>query len=237
MNKKQLKENFSNLNIKTWAEEDRPREKLLLKGREALSDAELIAILIGSGTKSMSAVELGKLILRDYDNHLHKLAQSSVKDLMKFKGMGEAKAITIAAALELGRRRKEQEPVINPKITGSADVYEMMKPHLLDLQVEEVWLLLTNRGMQLIKKLRLSSGGVSGSVVDTKVIFKHALENLASGLILVHNHPSGTLKASNEDIKITNQVKEAGKILEVPLLDHIIFTNNGYLSFADEGMM
>lgn len=174
------------LDIKKWAEEDRPREKLLLKGKSSLSDAELIAILIGSGTASLSAVDLSKQILQHTANNLNDLAKLSVKDLMKFKGIGEAKAISIVAALELGRRRKEVEHLKKPKITSSTDAYEYMKAHLLDLSHEEFWVILLNRANKVIQCKQISSGGVSGTVADPKMIFKIALEELSSSIILVH---------------------------------------------------
>lgn len=225
------------LDIKKWAEEDRPREKLLLKGKSSLSDAELIAILIGSGTASLSAVDLSKQILQHTANNLNDLAKLTVKDLMKFKGIGEAKAISIVAALELGRRRKEVEHLKKPKITSSTDAYEYMKAHLLDLSHEEFWVILLNRANKVIQCKQISSGGVSGTVADPKMIFKSALEELSSSIILVHNHPSGNLKPSQADITLTKKLKEAGKVLEIPVLDHIIFTDENYYSFADENMM
>jgi DNA repair protein RadC len=225
------------LNIKSWSPEDRPREKLLLKGTPALSDAELVAILIGSGTPKMSAVELSKKILLQGNNNLNELARLSVKDLMKIKGIGEAKAITIVAALELGRRRKEQDPEEKPKITSSKDAFDLLKGDLMDLPKEEFWVLLLNRANRVTKKKRVSEGGVSGTVADPKIIFKLALEELASGIIVAHNHPSGNLQASQSDIDLTRKLKEAGKFLEIQLLDHIIIANQKYLSFADEGMI
>jgi DNA repair protein RadC len=227
----------NHLGIKNWAEEDRPREKMLLKGRAALSDAELLAILIGSGTRELSAVDVCKNILFQNNNDLNQLAKLSIKDLMKQKGIGEAKAISIVAALELGRRRKDTDKVEQVKIQSSATVYDLMKPHLLDLNNEEFWILLLNRGNMVMKKHQVSFGGVSGTVVDPKIIFKIALENLASGIILVHNHPSGQLRPSEADLRITKQLKAAGDVLEIKVLDHIIFTNESYLSFADEGLM
>lgn len=225
------------LNILSWAEEDRPREKLLLKGKAALSDAELIGILIGSGTRSISAVDLSKLILKEVGNNLNELAKCSVKDLQKFKGIGEAKAIAIVSALELGRRRKESQYLEKPKITCSQDAYEVIKPELLDLPYEAFWILLLNRANQVIKKSQISSGGISGTVADPKIIFKTALDNMCSAIILVHNHPSGNLKPSTADINLTKKLKEAGDLLEIPVLDHIIFSDNGYLSFSDEGLL
>jgi len=225
------------LTIKHWAEEDRPREKLLLKGKASLSDAELIAIIIGSGTPSMSAVEVAKQILNSTGNDLNALARLSVKDLMKFKGIGEAKAINIISALELGRRKKETESKSKIKIGASGDVHLLMKPHLSDLQHEEFWVVLLSRNNSVLKKQQISSGGVSGTVADPKIIFKMALEELASGIILVHNHPSGNLKPSEADISLTKKIKSAGQALEIAVLDHVIFTDNGYFSFADQGIL
>ena len=227
----------TSLKISHWAEEDRPREKLLLKGKAALSDAELIGILIGSGTVSLSAVDVSKLILKEVNNDLNDLARLSVDDLKKFRGIGEAKAITIVSALELGRRRKEAEPLKKTRISCSGDVFELMKPHLLDLNHEEFWIILLNRANLVIKKIPVSSGGVSGTIADPKLIFKPALENLASGVILVHNHPSGNIRPSEADINLTRKLKSAGAFLEIPVLDHLIFTNSGYYSFADEGQL
>lgn len=223
--------------ILSWAEEDRPREKLLLKGKAALSDAELIAILIGSGTRELSAVDLSKVILQKAANNLNELAKLSIKDLMKVKGIGEAKAISIIAALELGRRRKESEVVRRPRISSSRDAYEQIQPYLLDLPHEEFWLLLLNRANEVIKPVQVSQGGVSGTVADPKIIFKFAIENLSSAIILVHNHPSGNLKPSEADKELTRRLSSAGKLLEIPVLDHLIFTDGGYLSFADEGIL
>ncbi|HNP18078.1 MAG TPA: DNA repair protein RadC [Fulvivirga sp.] len=229
--------NSGYLGIKSWAEEDRPREKLLLKGKASLSEAELIGILIGSGTSSISAVDLAKQILNGSDNNLNELARLSVKDLTKYKGIGEAKAISIVAALELGRRRKDTESIKKPKITSSSDVYNLVKSDLLDLSHEEFWVLLLTRNNQVIKKQLISSGGVSGTVADPKLIFKSALEELASSIILIHNHPSGNLKPSDQDVKLTKKMVEAGRTLEIPVIDHVIFTNESYFSFADEGIL
>ncbi|MDH5367391.1 MAG: DNA repair protein RadC [Cyclobacteriaceae bacterium] len=226
-----------NLTIKNWAEEDRPREKLMLKGKASLSDAELIAIIIGSGTPSISAVEVAKLILNGVGNDLNALAKLSVKDLMKFKGIGEAKAINIISALELGRRKGDTESKAKTKITSSDDVFLLMKPHLTDLSHEEFWVILLSRNNTVLKKQQISSGGVSGTVADPKIIFKLALEELASGIILVHNHPSGNLKPSEADKSLTTKMKKAGHALEISVLDHLIFTDNGYFSFADEGIL
>ncbi len=225
------------LNIKSWAEDDRPREKLFLKGRQALSDAELIAILIGSGNREESAVELSKRILNSASNNLSELGKLSVSDLMNFKGIGDAKAISIIAALELGRRRKETETVKRDKITCSKDVFDIMQPFMLDLPHEEFWLLNLSRSNAVIKKELISRGGVSGTVVDTKMIFKSGVENLASSIIICHNHPSGNLKPSDADIRITKNIKEAGRVMDIQLFDHVIITESGYYSFNDEGML
>ncbi|MDO9186062.1 MAG: DNA repair protein RadC [Bacteroidia bacterium] len=222
--------------IKSWAEEDRPREKLLDKGRHMLTEAELIAILIGSGSKDETAVELSKRILLSVDNNLNNLGKLTVQELNQFKGIGDAKAISIIAALELGRRRKETETVKREKIITSKDAFEIMKPSMMDLPHEEFWLIMLNRANLVIKKELISRGGVSGTVVDTKIIFKTAIGNHASSIIICHNHPSGNLKPSDADIKITKNIKEAGKIMEIPLLDHLIITDNGFYSFADEGL-
>lgn len=225
------------LTIKSWSPEDRPREKLLLKGKSALSDAELIAILLGSGTASLSAVELAKKILWNANSDINALAGLSVKDLTKFKGIGEAKAITIVAALELGRRRKASGPYEKPKIIGSRDAYELLKSDLLDIQHEEFWIILVNRAGRMISKKQVSQGGVAGTVADPKIIFKTAVEALASGIILAHNHPSGNLSASPSDMNLTKKLKEAGKLLEIQVLDHIILAGHKYFSFADEGLL
>lgn len=225
------------LNIKNWSPEDRPREKLVMKGTGALSDAELIAILIGTGTTKITAVELARQMLQHVNNDLHSLARLTVKDLMKIKGIGEAKAITIVAALELGRRRKELEPEAKPKITSSKDAFELLRGDLMDLPKEEFWVLLLNRANRVITKRRISEGGVSGTVADPKIIFKLALEELASGVIVAHNHPSGNLSASQQDIDLTRKLKEGGKLLEIQLLDHIIVAGTRYYSFADNGQV
>ncbi len=231
------KHNNPSLSIKNWAEADRPREKLLLKGKSTLSDAELIGILIGSGTRTLSAVDVAKIILQEYNHDLNKLARLSVKELMKFKGIGEAKAITIVSALELGRRKKETERVAKPFIRSSEDAYEYLKPDLLDQIHEEFWIILLKRNNEIIKKIRVSAGGVSGTVVDAKIIMKHALEELASSIILVHNHPSGNKKPSQADLNITRKLKRAGEVMDIPITDHIIFTDDGFYSFSDESVL
>ena len=225
------------LNIKSWAAEDRPREKLVLKGKGSLSDAELIAILLGTGTSKLSAVDLAKNILQSVNNDLNELGRLTVKDLMKIKGIGEAKAITIISALELGRRRKDFQAKEKPKIAGSLDVFEILKADLLDIPHEAFWILLLNRANRVIKKHQISQGGVAGTVADPKIIFKIAVEELASGIILAHNHPSGNLNASQADIDLTKKLKESGKLLDIQVLDHLIIAGKKYFSFADEGLM
>jgi len=230
--------NYSNnISIKDWADDDKPREKLLIKGKGSLSDAELIAILIASGNREESAVELSKRILQSLGNNLNRLAKLSVNDLIKFKGIGEAKAISIIASLELGRRRRTAGVLEKAKIGGSKDAFQILQLKLEDLPHEEFWLMLLNRANKVIDTKLVGRGGVSSTVVDSKVIFSFALESLASGIILGHNHPSGNLKPSNSDIRLTKKIVDAGKIMEVPVLDHIIVGDNDYFSFADEGLI
>jgi len=225
------------LNIKSWDVEDRPREKLLLKGKENLSNSELIAILIGSGNKELSAVDLSKHILQSSDNNLDELGRLDIKSLMEFKGIGEAKALSIIAALELGRRRQGQASSKQTKITSSRDAAIIFQAQLADLPHEEMWLLLLNRGNKVISKTKISQGGISGTVADIKLIMKTILDNRASAVILCHNHPSGNLKASQADIKLTRQINEACTIMDIQLLDHIIVAKTGYLSLSDEGIL
>ncbi|MCP4460282.1 MAG: DNA repair protein RadC [Cytophagales bacterium] len=225
----------TNLSIKQWAEEDRPREKLLLKGRSNLTEAELIGILIGSGTKAISAVDLAKQILAKVNNNLNELAKLTVKDLMKFNGIGEAKSIIIVSALELGRRRKSEEPEKKMKLVSSKQIYELIRADLSDLKHEEFWIVLLKRNSELIKKIRISSGGVAGTVADTKIIFNHAIAELASSVILIHNHPSGELRPSRDDVNFTKQIVEAGRLMDIGVIDHLIYTDGGYYSFADAG--
>lgn len=223
--------------ITKWAEEDKPREKLILKGKSALSDAELIGILLGSGNRDLSAVDLAKIILNDVGNDLNRLAKFTVKDLQKFNGIGEAKAISIISALELGRRRKESTIIQKPRIRTSNQVFEYLKPMMLDLLHEEFWVIFLSRSGSVLKHERISTGGISGTVVDVRIVMKLAIDQSASSIILAHNHPSGNLEASSQDKQLTKQLKEAGKIMQVSVIDHLIFTNDGYLSFADEGIM
>jgi DNA repair protein RadC len=221
------------LNIKSWAEEDRPREKFSLKGKNALSDAELIAILIGSGSKTLTAVELAKQILNSVDNDLNRLAKLNIPELMKYKGMGEAKSITIAAALELGRRRKESDKNTVPTLKSSHEVYEYIKPYLQDLSHEEMWLISMNRAMKPKNMHKVGMGGVGSVAADVKIILKKALEDLATSIIIIHNHPSGQLFPSKHDINFTSQLKAACFMLDITLSDHLIFTDSGYFSFSD----
>lgn len=223
--------------IKGWSPEDRPREKLLLKGIPSLSEAELIAILIGSGTANFSAVEVARKILQYGNNNLNDLARLSVKDLTKIKGIGEAKAITIVAALELGRRRKEASQEEKSRIVSSKDAFDHLKGDFMDLPHEEFWMLMVNRAHRVIKKKRVSGGGVSGTVADPKIIYKMALDELASGIVVAHNHPSGNMLASTQDLQLTRKLKDAGKLLDIQLLDHLIICNDKYLSFTDEGLL
>ena len=227
----------TNFSIKYWAEDDQPREKLMLKGKQILSDAELIAILIGSGNRSESAVELSKRILASTSNNLNALGKLSVKQLTTFKGIGEAKAISIVAALELGRRRRMEETYELQKITCSKAVFEIMQPIIGELPHEEFWVLYLNNSNKVIYKSQISKGGITGTVVDIRIVFKWALEHNATSIILTHNHPSGKLAASEADKQITQKIKLAGQQLDIPILDHIIITENDYLSFADEGIL
>ncbi len=232
-----MEETAGAFSIKYWAEDDKPREKLMLKGKAALSDAELIAILIGSGSRNESAVELSKRILKSVDNNLNALGKLSTQQLMNFKGIGEAKAVTIAAAAELGRRRREEEGMDLKKITSSKAVYEIMQPLIGELPHEEFWVLYLNNSNKVIYKSQLSKGGITGTVVDVRLAFKLALEHNATAMILVHNHPSGVLQASDADKQTTRQMKQAGHSLSINILDHVIVTEKSYLSFADDGIL
>jgi|TARA_B110000459_G_C16625649_1_gene505403 DNA repair protein RadC len=230
-------EYIKNLNIKAWAEADRPREKLALKGKSTLSDAELVAILIGSGNKNETAVELSKKILTSINNDLNQLGKLTIAYLIKFNGIGEAKAISIIAALELGRRRKTADVDKRPKVNSSKDAYNSISPLLSDLQHEEFWIIYLNRNNEILKQENISKGGVSGTIADSKIIFKSAIESLASAMILCHNHPSGNLKPSNADIQLTKKLQEAGIMLDIPVLDHLIIGEKDYFSFSDEHLM
>jgi len=225
------------ITIKLWAEEDRPREKLATKGKRFLSDAELVAILIGSGNKNESAVELSKRILLACENNLNCLGKLSIQELSKFKGIGEAKAISILAALELGQRRKDAPAIKKSQITSSGDAYQLLIPQFADLNHEEFWMLLLNRANKVVSKHLISKGGQAGTVADPKIIFQTALEHHAASLIFAHNHPSGSLKPSQSDIDLTKKLIAAGKLLDIAILDHLIITDYGFYSFADEGML
>lgn len=223
------------LKIKDWAKEDRPREKLVAKGPSALSDAELLAILISTGTKEKSAVDLGRELLKQADNNLDTLGKLELSDIRKVAGIGEAKAVTIAAALELGRRRKMATPPMRAQVRSSRDAADIFQPLLADLKHEEFWLLFLSRSNKEISRMKLSQGGISGTVIDVRIIMKKAVECLASGLILCHNHPSGNSSPSEADIQLTRKIRDAGKLMDVNLLDHIIICGNDYYSFADNG--
>ncbi|MGB6269756.1 MAG: DNA repair protein RadC [Olleya sp.] len=227
----------TSFSIKNWSQDDQPREKLLYKGKAALSDAELVAILIGSGNREESAVALCKRILASTDNNLTELGKLSIKQLMEFKGIGEAKAITIIAALELGRRRRGEEALEKKKITSSKSVFELMQPIIGELPHEEFWIIYLNNSNKVIHKSLLSKGGITGTLVDIRLVLKTALEVGAVGLILAHNHPSGTLKPSQADKEVTSKLKIAAQSLDIKVLDHLIITENAYLSFADESLL
>jgi DNA repair protein RadC len=226
---------FKSVPIQQWAEDDRPREKLVLKGKSALSDAELIAILLGSGTSQLSAVDVARAILANAKNSLDVLAKMNVNELTKIKGIGPAKAITLVAAFELARRKKDSEILQFHKIQSTNDAYELMKPYLLDLSHEEFWVLHLNRANKVMHKSKISAGGYAGTVVDVRMVFKEALAFQAQGLIMVHNHPSGNAQPSEADISLTKKMVQAGKFLDIQVLDHLIFTNNAFYSFADHG--
>ena len=223
--------------ITTWALDDRPREKLLAKGKTALSDAELIAILIGSGSKNESAVQLSQRIIGGAKNSLNALGKQSVSELMNYKGIGEAKAITIVAALELGRRRRAETVLETKKITSSSTVFDLMQPLLGDLEHEEFWIIFLNNSNKIIQQSQLSKGGITGTLVDVRLVFKMALQLGAVAVILVHNHPSGSLKPSGADKQLTQKLKQGGQSLDIAVLDHIIVTQKAYFSFADEGIL
>jgi len=223
--------------IRQWAEDDRPREKLLLKGRNSLSDAELIAILIGSGGRNESAVDLSKRILKSSENNLVELSKMGVSDLIKFRGIGEAKAISIVAALELGKRRRGAEVIERKKISSSRDVFEYFSGIIGESAYELFYILLLNRANKVLREIQISDGGISGTVADPKKIFKLALENNASAMILCHNHPSGNVKPSDADIRLTRKLKTAGEMLDLPVLDHLILGEEKYYSFADENVL
>jgi DNA repair protein RadC len=225
------------LTIKSWALDDRPREKLVAKGKTALSDAELIAILIGSGNREESAVALSKRILKEVHGNINELAKLSVEKLTVFKGIGEAKAISIITALELGKRRQLEVALEKPKITSSKDVANLMQPVLGDLEHEEFWALFLNNSNKVVAKNQISKGGLTATIVDIRLVFKRALELASVGIIVCHNHPSGKLQPSIADKQLTQKIKEAGTTLDIKLLDHLIITEKGYFSFADENLL
>ncbi len=225
------------MNIKSWALEDRPREKFATKGASALSEAELIAILLRSGTREKTAVEVARQLLAAVDNDLRKLSRMSLKELEAFPGIGLAKAVTVKAALELGHRRERAEVQDSPKITSSQDVYERMKPLLADKTREEFWVMTLNRANRPIREYCLSQGGLAGTVADPRIIFKHAIEDQASSIILCHNHPSGNRNPSAADADLTRRIAQSGELMDIKLLDHLIITDSGYYSFADEGRL
>ncbi len=228
---------YNSISIKNWAVEDRPREKILLKGIQSLSDAELLAVMIGSGTRNGSAVDVARQILYAAENNLDKLGKYNVNDLKRIKGIGKAKAVTIMAALELGRRRNLSKMNEEGRVTGSLDVFNLMHPVLADIVHEEFWILLLNRSNKVMDKRKMSQGGISGTVTDIRMILKDAIDSLASSLILCHNHPSGNEKPSDADIKITRKLKDAAGIMDISLLDHVIVAGRKYYSFADENML
>ncbi len=227
----------TNSSIKYWSEDDKPREKLMIKGKAVLSDAELLAILIGSGSRNESAVELSQRILSNSSNNLNSLAKLTIIQLMEFKGIGEAKAITIIAALELGKRRREEEPQELIKITSSITTFQIMQPLIGDLLHEEFWVLYLNNSCKVIYKSQLSKGGITGTIVDIRMVFKIALEQNATFVVLAHNHPSGDPNPSPEDFKITKKLQNAGEIVDVKVLDHVIVSDKSYYSFADDSKM
>ncbi|ALR30230.1 hypothetical protein ATE47_06680 [Chryseobacterium sp. IHB B 17019] len=225
------------MSIKFLAEDDRPREKFLLKGKSSLSDSELLAIIMGSGNRDETAVDLARRILASVDNSWNQLSLLSIKDLMKFKGVGEVKAISITTALEIGRRRMGQEVPEKPVITSSNSAYQIFRNHLSDLRTEEFWAIFLNQSNKVIHISQLTQGGINQSIVDVRVLFKTALDHFSTAIIIAHNHPSGNLKPSREDIDITQQIKAAGNMLNIQLLDHLIITQDSYFSFADDGLL
>jgi DNA repair protein RadC len=227
----------TSFSIKNWSDDDKPREKLVQKGRSVLSDAELIAILIGSGSRAESAVELSKRILASVDNNLNELGRLSIKQLMTFKGIGEAKAVSIAAALEVGRRRRGEDAAKIDKIGSSQDVYHLLQPILGDLEHEEFWILFLNNSNKVLHKSQISKGGITGTLVDVRLVMKQTIELGAVAIILAHNHPSGTLRPSAADKQITQKIKTASETLDVKVLDHLIITQKSYYSFADEKIL
>ena len=223
--------------LTTWAVEERPREKVMANGIQYLSNAELLAILLGSGTRHMTAVELARQILIDAGNNLQELGRQGVGELVRIKGVGPAKATSILAAIELGRRRAGEQHSEKVAVKSSETVYKLFHPLMGDLEHEEFWLLMLNRANRVLGKYKVSQGGLSGTVIDTRIILKKALDNLASSIIVCHNHPSGNKQPSDADVKITEKLKKAAEMLEIKLLDHVIIADKSYFSFADEGLI
>ncbi len=232
-----MEEALKHISIKSLSEDDRPREKLLNIGRQNLSDAELLAIILSSGSKTETALQLAQRILNEHNNDINAVAKLSVNELKKFKGIGLVKAINIASAFELGRRRNDADITDKPKIRSSADAFKLLNKKLNDLPHEEFWMLLLNRANSVIKMECISKGGVSGTVVDVRLILKPAIEYLASGVIICHNHPSGQLKPSEQDLQLTKKIKESARFMDISLLDHLIIGDQNYFSFADEGFL
>ena len=232
-----MQEKPTSLSIKNWSDDDKPREKLVRKGKSVLSDAELIAILIGSGSRNESAVGLSKRILASVNNNLNNLGKLTIKQLTQFKGIGEAKAVTIVAALEMGRRRRGEEAQKITKINASADVFELLQPIVGELEHEEFWIVYLNNSNKVLHTAQLSKGGITGTLVDVRLVMRQALEFGAVALVLAHNHPSGTLKPSGADKQITQKLKAAAMALDIKILDHLIITQKDYFSFADEKLL
>jgi len=232
-----MQEKPTSFSIKHWSDDDKPREKMVQKGKSILSDAELIAILIGSGSRNESAVELSKKILASVNNNLNELGKLSINQLMQFKGIGEAKAVTIAAALEIGRRRRGEEAQKITKISSSKDGFELLQPSMGELPHEEFWIVYLNNSNKVMHTAQLSKGGITGTLVDVRLVMKQALELGAVALILAHNHPSGGLKPSEADKQITRKLKNAAAALDIKVLDHLIITQKDYFSFADENIL
>ena len=225
------------MNIKSLAEEERPREKLLLKGKQSLSDAELLAIILGSGSKQESSIILAQRILSSVNNNWNELAKLTIRDLCKFNGVGKVKAIEIVTSLEIGRRKSLQQALKKENISSAKDAFNILQPIIGDLLIEEFWVIYLSRSNKIVSKEKISQGGITGTMVDNRIIFKHALELNAVSLIISHNHPSGNIQPSNSDIQITQEIKKAGSLLNITLMDHLIVTQTSYFSFADENLL
>ena len=225
------------MNIKSLAKEERPREKLLLRGKQSLSDAELLAIILGSGSKSESSITLAQRILSSVNHNWNELAKLTIRDLCKFNGVGKVKAIEIITSLEIGRRKSLQQALKKEKISSSKDAYNILQPIIGDLMIEEFWVIYLSRSNKILSKEKISQGGITGTMVDNRLIFKHAIELNAVSLIISHNHPSGNIQPSNSDIQITHEIKKAGNLLNITLMDHLIVTQTSFFSFADENLL